>query len=66
MNCFWTLSSVLRALSTSDLVVGSRSGTLMEKDTFGSLSLSLIWMPHSTFFLVETEVVSDMGWRASS
>ena len=30
-NCFWTLSTVLSALSTWDLVEGSRSGMSMEK-----------------------------------
>ena len=59
-NCFWTLSSVLSALSTLDCTVGSRSGTAMENPSLGLLSLSVIDIPHSTVLLLDTEVVSAM------
>ena len=58
MNCFCTLSSVLSAPSTSDLVIGSRSGTSMLNATEGAARRSEICMPQFTGRRVETEVVS--------
>ena len=57
-NWRWILSSVLRALSTLDLVVGSRSGTSIEKESFGSRSLPETPMPQFTTLRAETAVVS--------
>ena len=57
-NCFCTLSSVLSALSTLDLIIGSRSGISIENDNLGLRSFSLIEIPHSTGLLFVTDVVS--------
>ena len=58
-NCFCTLSSVLKALSTLDFIVGSRSGISMEKLSSGLLSLSFMLIPQSTVRLLAMEVVSE-------
>src|SRR5574344_1008831 len=61
MNCFCILSSVLSALSTLDLVVGSTSWTSMENSSLGFFNLSEIPIPHSTVFLVDTDDVSAIS-----
>ena len=60
-NCFCTLSSVLKALSTLDLMVGSRSGISIEKLSRGLLICSVMLIPHSTVLLLATDVVSAIS-----
>ena len=48
MNCFWILSSVLRALSSAIWLEGLRSGTSMENWTSGLESFPLMSIPQFT------------------
>ena len=59
-NCFWTLSCVERALCTLAWVVGSMSGTSIEKETSGLLSLPVMAIPQS-IVLLEVDVVSEIS-----
>lgn len=60
MNCFWTLSGVLNALSTRPLVMGSRSGISIEKESSGLARGPWSCMPQLTLRRLPTAVVSDM------